>query len=54
MKGTFDQKPLKFDIKFTRDFMRKTFSKPTQIDLELKTEPKIFNTLVQLTMYFCE
>ena len=50
----FDRKPLKFDIKFTRDFMRKTFSKPTQIDSELKTEPKIFNTLVQLTMHFYE
>ena len=50
----FDRKPLKFDIKFTRDFIRKTFSKSTQIDSELKTEPKIFNTLVQLTMYFCE
>ena len=34
--------------------MRKTFSKPTQIDSELKTKPKIFNTLVQLTMHFCE
>ena len=50
----FDQKPLKFDIKFTRDFMRKTFLKPTWIDSELKTEPRIFNTLVQLTMHFCE
>ena len=50
----FDQKPLKFDIKFTRDFMRRIFSKPTQIDSELKTKPKIFNTLVQLTMHFCE
>ena len=50
----FDQKLLKFDIKFTRDFMKKTFSKFTQIDSELKTEPKIFNTLVQLTMHFCE
>jgi hypothetical protein len=50
----FDQKSLKFDIKFTRDFMRKTFLKPTQIDSELKTKPKIFNTLVQLTMYFYE
>ena len=34
--------------------MRKTFLKPTQIDSELKTKPKIFNTLVQLTMHFCE
>ena len=50
----FDQKPLKFDIKFTRNFMRKPFSKHTQIDSELITEPKIFNTLVQLTMHFCE
>ena len=50
----FDQKPLKFDIKFIRDFMRKTFLKPTQIDLGLKTQPKTFNTLVQLTMHFCE
>ena len=34
--------------------MRRIFSKPTQIDSELKTKPKIFNTLVQLTMHFCE
>ena len=34
--------------------MKKPFLKPIQIDLELKTEPKTFNTLVQLTMHFCE
>ena len=54
LRVLFDQKPLKFDIKFIPNFMRKTFSKPTQIDLELKTASKIFNTLVQLTMHFCE
>ena len=40
----FDQKQLKIDIGFTRNFVRKTFSKTTQIDSKSKTGPKTFST----------
>jgi hypothetical protein len=50
----FDQKPLKFDIEFTGNFVRKMFLKTIQIDLELETKPKILDTQSQLAMHFCE
>jgi hypothetical protein len=50
----FEQKPLKFNIEFTRNFVKKIFLKTIQVDLKLKSKSKTSDTQSQLTMCFCE
>ena len=50
----FDQKPLKFDIGFTRNFVNKILLKTIQIHLKLKTKLKTFDTQSQISILFCE
>lgn len=48
----FGQKQLKFDIEFTRNFLRKIFLKTIWVNLKSKAKPKIFSTQRRIAMYF--